>query len=216
MTEEEWLHGLDPNHYPICYALIPSTRALWLLAVLCCRRVEHQLVDPEHRQLINLGERYAEGAVSSEELTEALASACYSTEELRIVQGRQLWSASVAAAYATLAIDPRVRGLTVVENVANHMEHAIELERGRPLQTWWMYAAMHHEVFGGREQPNAGRPRWSAAVMQLAEAMYAGEKCAFALRDALLETGRTVLADHFIGPIHPKGCWALDQILGRS
>jgi hypothetical protein len=53
-------------------------------------------------------------------------------------------------------------------------------------------------------------------VVRLAEALYAGADCGFALHDALLEIGYTDLAEHFREPCHPKGCWAVDLILGRS
>ena len=54
-------------------------------------------------------------------------------------------------------------------------------------------------------------------VVHLAEAMYAGQDCHhYALHDALLEAGHEELAEHFREPGHPKGCWALDLILGKS
>jgi hypothetical protein len=57
----------------------------------------------------------------------------------------------------------------------------------------------------------------SSTVTQLAESLYAGEDCAFALHDALLEAGHAELAQHFREEKwHPKGCWALDLILGKK
>jgi hypothetical protein len=47
-------------------------------------------------------------------------------------------------------------------------------------------------------------------------AVYDGEDLAFVLRDALEESGFEDLADHFCEPGHPKGCWALDLILGKE
>ena len=56
----------------------------------------------------------------------------------------------------------------------------------------------------------------SRTVHALAEAVYTGEDCAFALHDALLEEGQSTLAQHFgREEWHPKGCWALDRILHR-
>jgi len=54
---------------------------------------------------------------------------------------------------------------------------------------------------------------WPATVITLAEALYAGEPCAFALRDALLEAGHAEFAEHFQVAEHPKGCAWLDAIL---
>lgn len=45
---------------------------------------------------------------------------------------------------------------------------------------------------------------WPGVVSQLAEALYRGENCAFALHDALLEAGCPSLAEHFAGEsVHP-------------
>ena len=56
---------------------------------------------------------------------------------------------------------------------------------------------------------------WPAIVVQLADALYHGEDCSFALHDALLEAGHPDLADHFNqGTRHSMMCWALDLILG--
>jgi hypothetical protein len=53
--------------------------------------------------------------------------------------------------------------------------------------------------------------------VQLAESLYAGQDCAFALHDALLEAGHAELAEHFRQEkSHPKGCWAIDVILEKT
>ncbi|OAI51449.1 hypothetical protein AYO44_17115 [Planctomycetaceae bacterium SCGC AG-212-F19] len=58
---------------------------------------------------------------------------------------------------------------------------------------------------------------WPAAVIQLAESLYNGADCAFALHDALLEAGHAELAEHFTKETwHPKGCWVMDRILGKK
>src|SRR4051812_4330482 len=60
-------------------------------------------------------------------------------------------------------------------------------------------------------------------VVKLAEALFRGEDCLFALRDALLEAGHEALAAHFANPAQthvgsrpgPGQCRALLLILGR-
>jgi hypothetical protein len=43
-----------------------------------------------------------------------------------------------------------------------------------------------------------------------------GADACFALHDALLESGFPDLAAHFMEEqFHPKGCWAVDMILGK-
>lgn len=61
----------------------------------------------------------------------------------------------------------------------------------------------------------AARPHFSTDVMQLAAALYDGRDCAFALHDALLESGRVDLAKHFQEADHPKGCTVIDYLLEK-
>ena len=72
-------------------------------------------------------------------------------------------------------------------------------------------------IIGNPFRPYPAPSSWPADVVHLAEAMYAGQDCHhFALCDALLDAGHEELAEHFREPGHPKGCWALDHILGKS
>jgi hypothetical protein len=58
---------------------------------------------------------------------------------------------------------------------------------------------------------------WSTSSLQLADALYDGQDCAFALQDSLLEAGHAELAEHFRdAESHPKGCWVVDLLLGKS
>jgi hypothetical protein len=57
--------------------------------------------------------------------------------------------------------------------------------------------------------------RWSSSVLNLAQALEAGEDCAFAMHDALFDGGYQELAEHFTEPEHPVGCWAVDLILEK-
>jgi hypothetical protein len=57
---------------------------------------------------------------------------------------------------------------------------------------------------------------WPATVVQLAEALHAGQDCAFALRDALHEAGYPDLAEQFGDKDHLKKTWPLELILGKT
>jgi hypothetical protein len=60
-------------------------------------------------------------------------------------------------------------------------------------------------------------PSWPSTVVQFAGSLYAGQDCAFALHDALLEAGHAELAEHFREEkSHPKGWWVVDMILGKK
>jgi hypothetical protein len=72
-------------------------------------------------------------------------------------------------------------------------------------------------LVGNPFHPYPSPPSWPSTVVQLAESLYAGRDCAFALHDALLEAGHAELAEHFREEkSHPKGCWVVDLILGKE
>src|SRR5262249_9476656 len=77
-------------------------------------------------------------------------------------------------------------------------------------------SALLAHILGGNHPSAVPKDGFPITVGQLAEALYSGDDCAFALHDALLETGHTELAEHFAESEHPKGCWALDLILGKQ
>jgi hypothetical protein len=52
-------------------------------------------------------------------------------------------------------------------------------------------------------------------IVRLAKRLYDGEDCAAELRKALDQEGEGDLAEHFRVAEHPKGCWALDLLLGK-
>lgn len=66
----------------------------------------------------------------------------------------------------------------------------------------------------GEEQPIS--IAYSTAILRLATAVAAGEPCAFALHDALLDAGHPDLAEHFRVPEHLPDCWALQTILAPA
>jgi len=76
--------------------------------------------------------------------------------------------------------------------------------------------ALTKHIFGNpfRRAPS---PAWTATVLDLAQTTYHGTGSHLILADALEESGHVELANHFRGEAwHPKGCWAVDQILGKS
>src|SRR5262249_4317520 len=77
--------------------------------------------------------------------------------------------------------------------------------------------ALVRHIFGNPFHPYLAPPSWPAAVVSLAEAVYNGADGAFALHDALLDAGQPDLAEHFQAEQwHPKGCWVVDLLLGKS
>lgn len=77
-------------------------------------------------------------------------------------------------------------------------------------------ADLLRHIMGNPYRPLAFPAHWPEPVVRLAEGVYAGDTCAFALHDALLDGGFADLAEHFLESFHPKGCAWLDAIMGKS
>ena len=78
-------------------------------------------------------------------------------------------------------------------------------------------AGIIRHVIGNPFRPVARPEHLPSASIDLAQALQAGEDVSFALADALEEAGLSGIAQHFRDETdHPRGCWALDLILGKS
>jgi len=77
-------------------------------------------------------------------------------------------------------------------------------------------AVILRHIFGNPFHPYP-TASWPTPIVQLADALYNGQDCGFALHDALLEADHPELAEHFRAETwHPKGCWVLDLLLGKG
>lgn len=205
MTEAKWLTSEDAG-VMMDYALgRVSQRKLRLFAVSCCRRQRHLLVSNRALDLIAVAEKHADGLARDDDLAAARAGF---PEHLLRDGPRTPTALAVEAAANVTAEDGRWAAHWIIR-----------------YSPWWAVhptigatelADLLRHIAGNLFRPTAKLEQASATLIQLAEALYAGEDCAFALRDALLDAGHVELAEHFNEPQHPKGCWALDLVLGRD
>jgi hypothetical protein len=216
MTKSEWESSADPGALLQYAGAKTSRRKRWLFACACCRQ-HWELLPDSHRDWIQLAELHADGSVGEQDLATAqiawetkLASArlpgLAATREPRtssyghnpsiaaslLTKGDAFLMAAVAAA----AMEPTTYQFKQAQRIAQ--------------------ARIFRHIIGSPFQRPRATALWPAPVVQLAGSLYAREDCSFALRDALLEAGQSELADHFIEKDHPKGCWAVDLILGRQ
>lgn len=71
--------------------------------------------------------------------------------------------------------------------------------------------------FGNPFREQSTPAAWPAVVVELANALYDGQDCGFAMHDLLYEVGQPELAEHFRQEEwHPKGCWVVDLVLGKE
>jgi hypothetical protein len=213
MTEEGWLAGNNPP--PMVWYLEgkASLRKLWFFACSCCRAVWSLIPDERTRHCVAQIERYFDGLATEEELlaaqTEAWAAA---TNEREIWLWRRWECHDSISRPIELANWSLERQLTIWLATAEHVE--VDPDLSGMLQQRQCDLLRH--IIGNPFQPYAAPAHWPLTVIQLAEALYEGEDCNFALHDTLLEAGHAELAGHFEEKEHPKGCWAMDMILGKK
>jgi hypothetical protein len=239
MTEADWLNSITPGimleflHSPRpsppkvgffarfllgrsqpapLQPIKPSDRKLRLFACACCRRVWDLLKEPRSRNAVAVAERFAEGQAGLEELNAARAAAeavCLRTRHTRVPD----WGAEAAwrttsqdAAVAARDAALNARGAQSAPRIASEAFYLEGIEQAELLR----------DIAGNPFRSLAPPEHWPPVVTKLAESLYAGEDCHFALHDALEEAGLSDWAEHFRKPGHPKGCWAVDKILGKT
>lgn len=224
MTEQEWLECDDPH--PMLARLRRRKRLdrkLLLFGCACWRRVIPLMAAkraipgtfraPKSRSDLAVAitslERYADGGTNPRQF---LRTWPYLTLNLARHLGVPFkgkdatpWQvaqwASIASGWWAFNYSPGPQSA---------MEAARRMERTAQ-------APLLRHIFGTFGRSSTVAEQWPATVTKLANALYNGENCGFALQDALLEAGHPELADHFREEqSHPKGCWVLDAVLGRA
>lgn len=226
MTESEWLACDDPQPMLEYLGSRPSDRKLRLFACACCRRV-WQLLDEGGRQAVETAERFADGAARMRELiatrTAIVARPATTARPSTSPEAQASWAAYWALNNRTAESLWNVH--TGAAGAASKAAARAAAVAGQDRMVAWndvgladtaAQAELLRHVMGNPFHVTAAPADWPRNVNQLAEALYAGADCAFALHDALLDAGHPELAEHFREREHPKGCWALDAILGRK
>lgn len=203
MTETEWLSGTSP--VVMLHDLWGSGgrrrgwisgRKLRLFACAACRQV-WPLLSESDRRAVEVSERYADRRVGSREMKTARSD-------------------SFADLFHGKGVT-HLDGLTAAVLTAGGIQQDWFTREPSQVERWrHQQADLLRHIVGNPFHPIGPTPVCSPVIGQLATALYDGAACEFALHDALLETGHADLAAHFAQPDHPKGCWALDAILGKK
>lgn len=213
-------------------------RKLQFCACAWCRSNANLMAEPLLAKAVGIIERFADGLATDEETSQVdddLASII--NEERQSVESNPVLNG--AAQLGDMRVFQRTRFVQAVmgagfmnstwteegyshqyqsyRNALDAATHIVPWESEDTLQeSLDQLSLLLKHIFGNpfrqHSKPSTG------AVVKLADAVYQGEAVAYALHDALLESGHPELAEHFRDPNewHPKGCWALDLILGKS
>jgi hypothetical protein len=228
MTEQEWLACTDPfamlDHLPGR----PSDRKRLLFVVACWRDAWNLIPDPKSREAVHLLEQYAETTPANDtevilkqlEIEQGLWERVWHQDN-GAFQSQPPWDENTTAIAATILVTGATteasqdagRAVTEAERAVAHAESLGLLPAWRSQTA--RHAALLRHLFGNPLKTQPAPDHWPSTVLQLAEALYNGQDCSFALHDALLEDGHPELAEHFREKDHPKGCGVLDVILGQ-
>jgi len=207
MSEADWLACIDPDPMLEYLKGRASDRKLRLFACACCRRVGHLAWDQASRTAVEVAEQFADGLLSKGRLA-AARSAVRNT----VLDHTHSSSGGVAR----IAAGPEAWG--AAKNTARNAAWAVAKSAGNEI--WNLerngQALLVREIVGNPFRAMAALPAWPPKITLLARSQYNGEDHVAGLHDTLLQAGCAELAEHFKQPIHPKGCWVLDLILGRS
>jgi hypothetical protein len=220
MIEQEWRGSTDPRPMLEFLNEKATDRKLWLFAYACWWHATDDLTAKGRhlRQSIQTIGRFAEGSVSCQDLGAALnqlePDLCPPDCPRNLLPeiGHVAWLARVKAGYSPPA---------TVEPSWNPVKLAVRMF-GKTVALFSkseekVHANLLRHIMGNPFKPYPAPASSPSSVVQLAESLYAGTDCAFALHDALLDAGHAELAEHFRQEQwHPKGCWAIDVILGKD
>jgi hypothetical protein len=217
MTEREWFS--TANLQDLLAHL--RTQRRWdrqvgLFLVACCRQVEHLIAVPHLPQVLDAGERYAEGRIGLATLQRWLGK----ISEAKYPRAGAVWTALWYLGHRRYDYHGgRVVGLLVAEarqrKVRGRAEALAAAMEGR-------LCDLLRDVVGNPFRP-AGLAPTARTPDTLALATAIDKEGNFAslpiLADALEEAGCTdeTILGHLRGPgPHTRGCWAVDLVLRKE
>jgi hypothetical protein len=217
MTEEEWLTCEETHPMFMHIWESESARKKRLFLVACCRSIWNRINDSRVREAVEVAEKVADGLEDPSKLNtaKAVAKAASGRFFRNHAAEAATWSASGTTSYYILSEVVGSVAAAAIPQVAG-FAFPLLIKRYRNAKEKQLAALFRH-IIGNPFRPYPAPPSWPLTVVQLAESLYAGQDCAFALHDALLEAGHAELAEHFRKEKwHPKGCWVVDVILGKA
>ena len=226
MTEKEWLECTDPTPMLEYLQGKASDRKLRLFAVACCRRAWHLLTDERSRNAVEIGEQYADGQATDDELRMASEDALLAAQvnltgpNWQTDDWRTKWN-ELSAPWAAVQTTMR-NGPDGIGHGASVIQIARDAAKSIGLDEINIQTGLVREIFGNPFRPITLTPSWlTPTAKALAEFIYDDrgfDRLPF-LADTIEEAGCTnadILAHCRSAAPHVRGCWAIDLILGKQ
>lgn len=206
MTEKEWL--TCPPHVMLNYLILEgriSERKLRFFACACCRRFWGFLSNQVSREAVEAAELYADGKLDKRILHDVNRAAWETARFTRSPSAE----AFIAAAYSS---DNLVRPSTIASilNINRTVLRKLCLELSGPLP--FRAIRMVPSVLSWND----------ATVVHIAQTIYEAQSFELMpiLADALEEAGcdNEEILNHcrHQDPLHTRGCWVIDMLLGKE
>jgi hypothetical protein len=223
VTEAEWLSSNDPKALVAFVSGRVSDRKLRLFAAACCRDVWRMLKAACARRSVEVGEAYADGAISPQDAHTASLAAWqwFWNADQESANSKNAAASAARTAFPTGLYEYSLMGRT--ETMRDNLEIVLtNLAWGEHPQE---QARLFREIVGNPFAAVSLDPvilAWNGGtVHRLARGMYDERRFDGMpiLADALEDAGCTEapLLEHCRGPVnHVLGCWVLDLILAMG
>jgi len=230
MTEAEWLEAEKPR--PLVECLLPlgsdlvkrgSDRKLRLFGVACCHLFDSVLATEWMQEGVRSAEAFVDGRATRAEVLGAL----------RVVQTESQgnWDCCVQAVCGALR-----NGFVAAHAALGAVEVIIEVE-GTTSREFHQFGAgfragsdpvadtvaFLRDIFGNPFRPMAFDPEWrSDTAIQLAKHIYEDRDfaqmpiLADALQDAGCDNDAILTHCRDANGVHVRGCWVLEEVLGKK
>jgi hypothetical protein len=216
VTEADWSNCTDPQ---LMLAFLRDRGAsecrLRLFACACCRGIWDRLPDDRCRRALEVSERFADGAASTDELERASAQAEAVFTKVDDQEGEETAASAVVAACSVEDIGVFAQEAAAEAALVVASKSWRRAERRR--QSGYL-----RDIVGNPFRSVVVSPDWlTSNVVSLALTIYDARSFELlpVLGDALLDAGcsNDELLDHCRGPNdHVRGCWLIDLLLTKE
>ena len=211
--EEHWLNCRKPERMIEFLGERGSSRRWHLFACACCWRILPLLTDDRSLHAVGVAERLAEGQVEPSAVRDAREMA----ELARIEAWQAFYRPGVQHNLSALAAASCCLG-----SPRQTWKHAADATPAGGLEERRSQCQLLRELFGNPFRPFVFDPGWNTpAVASIAAQIYEREAWEDmpVLGDALEDAGcgHEEALRHCRGKdVHMRGCWVLDEILGKK
>jgi hypothetical protein len=241
MTEQEWLECTDPEsmlRFLWSRKPVPSDRKARLCMIAWCWQVQETFISSGEAFALDAVTQWTDGRLTLQEYLTRKDTSDRTYRAYNYIHRRDgLWGPLRPVWCATTREQPipletlllaSSRAAELFADVIGDKTGFWDTEEHRTDEEIDAFTASHESdqravqadilrhIMANPFRSYSRADYWPQAVVQLAEALYNGQDCSFALHDALIEAGHPELAAHFQEPWHRKGCWVVDLVLGKS